>query len=199
MAARRGALILAAGASQRMGTPKALLAWGGTTLLEYTVQQAHAALTDVMDVIVVVLGPATHHLAASLGDVRVAFNLEPKSGRSASLRIGCEAMPEDVLSVVVQSVDQPCPADVLSALFAAVEQRTKEVAVPSFQGRRGHPVCFAGSLWPELRRVTEEAQRLRAVVRRHVQHLVEVPVDSECVLWNLNDPAAYAAAQAHAG
>ncbi len=189
-------MILAAGASQRMGTPKALLAWGGTTLLEYTLQQARAALTDV---IVVVLGPATRHLVASLGDARVAFNLEPESGRSASIRIGCEAMPEDIRSVVVQSVDQPCPADILSALFAAVEQLTEEAAVPSFQGRRGHPVCFAGSLLPELRRVTEEAQGLRAVVRRHAQHLVEVPVDSECVLWNLNDPAAYAAAQAHAG
>jgi CTP:molybdopterin cytidylyltransferase MocA len=52
---------------------------------------------------------------------------------------------------------------------------------------------------PELRAVTEEGEGLRAVVRAHAQHLVEVPVDSESVLWNLNDPAAYAAAQAHAG
>src|SRR5712691_10671378 len=54
--ARRGALILAAGASERMGTAKALLPWGNTTLLAYVLEQARAAAVDV---IVVVLGPAT--------------------------------------------------------------------------------------------------------------------------------------------
>src|SRR5437588_6485928 len=55
----RGALILAAGASQRMGSPKALLPWGEGTLLEYVLQQARAAAVED---IVVVLGPATRHL-----------------------------------------------------------------------------------------------------------------------------------------
>src|SRR5207248_6818932 len=90
VATQRGVLILAAGASQRMGTPKALLAWGNSTLLEYVLAQARAAAADV---IVVVLGPATRHLDGALGDVRVAFNLQPESGRSASIRIGSEVMP----------------------------------------------------------------------------------------------------------
>jgi molybdenum cofactor cytidylyltransferase len=194
VAARRAALILAAGASQRMGTPKALLAWQGTTLLEYVLAQARAS---AIDEVVVVLGTATRHLNGSLGDVRIVFNLEPASGRSTSIRIGSEAVPEDVQAVIIQSVDQPCPVDVLNALFSAVEQQVGEIAVPTFEGRRGHPVCFGGSLLPELRTVTEEEEGLRAVVRRHAQHLVEVPVRSPAVLWNLNDPAAYAAAQAH--
>jgi CTP:molybdopterin cytidylyltransferase MocA len=195
VAARRGLVILAAGASQRMGTPKALLAWHGTTLLQYALEQAHAAAVDD---IVVVLGLATRHLEASLGDARAAFNLKPESGRSTSIRIGSEALPEDVQSVVVQSVDQPCPAAVLTALYAAVARGEHEIALPSYQRKRGHPVCFAGSLLPELRQVSEEDEGVRAVVRRHAQHVVEVPVDSESVLWNLNDPAIYAAAQAHA-
>jgi len=192
MAARRGALILAAGASQRMGTPKALLAWGNTTLVEYVLAQARAA---TIDVIVVVLGPATRHLAGSLGDVRVAVNIEPESGRSASIRIGSEVMPADVQAIVIQSVDQPCPAEVLTALFAAIEHGAHDIAVPTYEGRRGHPICVAGRLLPELRTVAEENAGLRSVVRAHAQQLIEVPVDSESVLWNLNDPAAYAAAK----
>src|ERR1700737_5294608 len=78
VAARTGALILAAGASQRMGTPKALLPWHGTTLLEYALQQARdAAVADI----VVVLGPATQHLAHSLGNVRAGVNPNPETGR----------------------------------------------------------------------------------------------------------------------
>jgi CTP:molybdopterin cytidylyltransferase MocA len=195
LAVRRGALILAAGGSQRMGSPKALLPWQGTTLLAYVLQQARAAaVTDI----VVVLGPATRHLEGSLGDARVVINMEPETGRSASIRLGSAALSEDVRSIVIQSVDQPVGADVLNVLFAGVA-RGADVVLPTYRDRRGHPVCVSGQLLPELRAVTEEGEGLRAVVRAHAQHLVEVPVDSESVLWNLNDPAAYAAAQAHAG
>jgi CTP:molybdopterin cytidylyltransferase MocA len=195
LAVRRGALILAAGGSQRMGSPKALLPWQGTTLLAYVLQQARAAaVTDI----VVVLGPATRHLKGSLGDARVVINMEPETGRSASIRLGSAALSEDVRSIVIQSVDQPVGADVLNGLFAGVA-RGADIVLPTYSDRRGHPVCVSGQLLPELRAVTEEGEGLRAVVRAHAQHLVEVPVDSESVLWNLNDPAAYAAAQAHPG
>lgn len=183
-------MILAAGASQRMGTPKALLAWQGTTLLQFALEQARAAAVDD---IVVVLGPATRHLASALQDVAVSLNPDPETGRSASIRIGSEAMSDDVQAVVVQSVDQPCSADVLTALFSAATDGV-DIVVPTYGGRRGHPICLAGHLLPELRAVTEETHGLRAVVRQHAARLVEVPVNSEWVLWNLNDPAAYAAA-----
>jgi molybdenum cofactor cytidylyltransferase len=188
-------LILAAGASQRMGTPKALLSWGHSTLLECALQQARAAGVAH---IVVVLGPATRHLEYSLGaDVQVGLNLEPETGRSASIRIGCELMPEDVQSIVIQSVDQPCSAEVLESLFEAAQHA--EIAVPTFGGRRGHPICMDAQLLPELRHVAEEEAGLRSIVRRHTQEVVEVPVETETVVWNLNDPAAYAAARVAAG
>jgi molybdenum cofactor cytidylyltransferase len=192
MVARLGAVVLAAGGSERMGSPKALMAWGTTTLLGYALQQARAAGVDE---IVVVLGPATSHLAQQLLETRVAINAEPETGRSTSIRLGCEAMTDDVAAVLIQSVDQPCPANILTALFEAVDQVT-DLAVPTFAGRRGHPVVFAGRLLPELREVNEQEQGLRSVVRRHADQLVEVPVADESVLWNLNDPQAYAAARA---
>src|SRR5215470_3180049 len=59
VAAGRAGVIVAAGASERMGQPKALLAWRGSTLLEYAVQQARLAGVEEL---VVVLGPATPDL-----------------------------------------------------------------------------------------------------------------------------------------
>jgi len=55
-------------------------------------------------------------------------------------------------------------------------RHTDAIAVPTFQGRRGHPVCVAGSFLPELRGVTEEAEGLRSIVRRHAPNIIEVPV-----------------------
>jgi molybdenum cofactor cytidylyltransferase len=170
-----------------MGTPKALLPWGNSTLLESAVEQARAA--GVEDV-VVVLGPATRHL--SLQAITVV-NPEPESGRSTSIRLGATTLQDGPLGIVVQSVDQPVTADVLITLFETVEAGA-DVAVPTYRGRRGHPVCCAGRLLGELRTVNETDQGLRAVVKRH--SVTEVRVESEAVVWNLNDPEAYAAARA---
>jgi CTP:molybdopterin cytidylyltransferase MocA len=172
-----------------MGTPKALLPWGRGTLLDSAIEQARAAGIDRL---VVVLGPATRHLQI---DARSVINPEPETGRSASIRLGAAALPNNLETILIQSVDQPVPADVLRALLAA-PYATCEVAVPTFAGRRGHPVCFAGRLLAELQGVGEKDQGLRAVVKRHAAALLEVPVASESVVWNLNDPAAYAAALA---
>ncbi|HEY1293597.1 MAG TPA: nucleotidyltransferase family protein [Chloroflexota bacterium] len=189
MASGRAAIILAAGASQRMGTPKALLAWGNSTLLEYAVEQVRNA--DASEV-VVVLGPATREVRV---EATTVFNPDPQTGRSASIRLAASVLPDTVHAVVVQSVDQPVTSDILELLYRGLAEAS-DVVIPTYRGRRGHPVCVSGRLLPELQVVTEEEQGLRAVVRRHADHLVEVAVDTESVVRNLNDPAAYAAARA---
>jgi molybdenum cofactor cytidylyltransferase len=177
-----------------MGMPKALLPWGETTLLQHALTQARAARVDD---VVVVLGPATQELEKELA-VKVAFNPIPETGRSASIRLGSALLADDVGAILIQSVDQPSPPDVLTALFEAIF-RGGMVAVPTYEGRRGHPICLSGQLLTELREVTEEGEGLRSIVRRHRGHLMEVPVNTESVVWNLNDPAAYDAARAAAG
>jgi CTP:molybdopterin cytidylyltransferase MocA len=187
MVSRRAAVILAAGASERMGTPKALLQWRGSTLVEHAVDQARAAGAEQ---IVVVLGPATRHIQINAAAV---INPVPETGRSASIRLGAEAIDDAPAAILIQSVDQPVEVEVLLALYRAVEDNA-EVAVPSYRGRRGHPVCIKGQFLQELREVSEVDEGLRALVRRHV--MTEVPVESESITWNLNDPASYASAQA---
>jgi molybdenum cofactor cytidylyltransferase len=187
MVSGRAAIILAAGASERMGAPKALLQWRGSTLVEHAIDQARDAGVEQ---IVVVVGPATRHVELNATTV---LNPVPETGRSASIRLGAETIDGTPAAILVQSVDQPVEVDVLQKLFLAIEDNA-EVAVPSLRGRRGHPVCITGQLLRELREVSETDEGLRALVRRHV--VTEVPVDFESISWNLNDPDSYAAAQA---
>jgi molybdenum cofactor cytidylyltransferase len=191
--------VLAAGASTRMGSPKALLPWADTTLLHYVVEQQLACGADP---VIVVLGVAADDLRPQVPDhaaVQVVLNTAHTAGRSSSTRVGATAAPDTLTALVVQSVDQPCPAEVLELLFTALVRADADLAQPTFGGRRGHPVCFSGRLLSELRQVHEATLGLRAVVRRHAARLVEVPVPSDRVLLNLNDPAAYAAARRAAG
>src|SRR5438105_13183126 len=123
VAAKRAGVIVAAGASERMGQPKALLAWRGSTLVDYAIQQAR--LAGVED-LAVVLGPATRDLRL---DALIAFNADPETGRSTSIRLGAERLADDVTAIVIQSVDQPVPTEVIRMLFQTVESGAR-VAIP---------------------------------------------------------------------
>src|SRR5260370_5490645 len=121
MTPRRGALILAAGASSRMGTPKALLPWGESTLLDSAISTARGV---PIDEIVVVLGPSTRHLEAELA-ASVAFNPQPDTGRSASIRLGAALLSDDVGGVLIQSVDQPTSQEILTAQIGRASCRER--------------------------------------------------------------------------
>jgi CTP:molybdopterin cytidylyltransferase MocA len=174
-----------------MGSPKALLPWAGTTLVSACVR----ALAEVgVGQVVVVAGAEIDAVRREVPEAQVVHNPDVAAGRSSSLCLGAAAVTQ-ADAILVQSVDQPCPPGVLGQLFEAVD-RGAEVTIPTYGGRRGHPICVAGRLLPELQQVKEEDQGLRAVVRRHASGVREVPVDTELVLHNLNNPAAYAAALA---
>lgn len=189
MGAGRGALILAAGRSDRMGTPKALLPWAGSTLMEDAIGQARAARIDH---VVVALGPATAHLASALDAVCVV-NPDPETGRAMSIQMAATLIPDDIDALLIQSVDQPVVADIVDALLVAIESGAP-VAVPVHGGRRGHPVACGPALVPGLRTLGAAADGLRALLRRQTA-IVEVVVDSDAIHWNLNDRAAYVAAR----
>ena len=192
--AGRAAILLAAGSSTRMGTPKALLPWEGTTLLGYAVRQLRAAGAAR---VVVVLGANAEQVRAALphGDAVLAVvNPDYMSGRGSSIRVGASAVPAGTTAIVLQSVDQPCPAAILRRLYELVETEGADVALPLFDERPGHPVCLSARLLPELTSAREEDQGLRAVVRRHRDTTRVVRVDDPIVHLNLNDQAAYDAA-----
>jgi molybdenum cofactor cytidylyltransferase len=195
----RAAIVLAAGASSRMGSPKALLPWAGATLVGYAIRELVAAGASN---VVVVLGAGAEQVRAALpsGEGVVAVvNPGYAAGRSSSVRAGAVAVPPGCGALVIQSVDQPCPAEIVDRLYRAVESAGVDVAIPVFGGRRGHPLGLSGRLIRELAAVREEDLGLRAVVRRHADTTVEVSVGSDVIHLNLNDPATYEAAYRAAG
>jgi len=180
------AILLAAGESRRMESPKPLLAWQGATLIEYQITQLRAAGVD--DVIAV-LGHRSEDvlpLVVAAG-ARGIINETYREGRASSLRAGAAAV-ESAQTVVILSVDQPRPAAVTRRLLAA---HTSGITVPSHDGRRGHPVILDGALLPELRDVDEATHGLRAVITHHATDVHEVPFDSAAVLLDLNTPEDY--------
>jgi molybdenum cofactor cytidylyltransferase len=147
-------LVLAAGSSKRLGQPKQLLPFRGTTLLGWTIAQAEAS--PALDEVLVILGHASEAILASvaLGRARPVLNPEFGEGCAASYRTGIANADPRAESVMILLSDQP-GVDVEAIERVAVAWRAagdshSPIVIASYQGVPGHPLLFDRQLFPNL-------------------------------------------------
>lgn len=188
----KSSILLAAGLSSRMGTPKSLLRWGEESLAAYQVRQLFEAGCDE---VVVVLGYRADEIARELRRLPCRIMLNPRFhlGRAGSLRIGAKAMNRDAESVVILNVDQPRPAKFIRDLMEAHATSGKAITRPVCDGHGGHPVIVAGRLRGELMEARDESGGLREIIEAHRDELNDVPSD-ELARLDVNTPDDYASA-----
>jgi len=153
------AIILAAGSSERFGSPKQLVDLNGRPLLEHIVTDA---LAWPVDTVVVVIGAFADEIldAIDFQDAVVAINEDWSEGLSSSLRVGLDVLTRDPKwdQTFVALGDQPqIPPAVPSELIAAAEETQRPAVVPLYRYARGHPVLFDRSLWSRLMTLSGDA------------------------------------------
>ena len=187
-----GALLLAAGLSQRMGALKALLPWQGTTLLAY---QASTLQSVGLNPVLVVLGHRAEELkphVPSVTGVRYLLNPDYLKGKTTSLKTGLSALdPRDTDAVLVLNVDQPRSPQTLETILREHRQFTDLITIPTYKGKGGHPIILSLELLDEIMGVSEEDQGLKGVVRRHGKNTRLVEMGSDEVLIDLNSEQDY--------
>jgi len=144
-------LILGAGASQRLGPPKQLLPFRGTTMLGWVVDQAQRAAG--LDEIVVVLGRAADQVRerVDFGAARVVENPVFTDGCASSYRAGLAALNPESEAIVIILGDQPGIApEIIDRLASEWRRNEPPIALCSYQGRKGHPMIFARSMFDQL-------------------------------------------------
>jgi molybdenum cofactor cytidylyltransferase len=144
-------LVLGAGASQRFGPPKQLAPFRGTTMLGWVVDQAlHAAR---LDEVVVVLGRAADEVRerVDFGTARVVENPVFGEGCSSSYRAGIAALSSESTAIMIILGDLPgVTPEIIDRLADAWREHETSIALCSYQGRKGHPMIFAQSMFPQL-------------------------------------------------
>lgn len=144
-------LILGAGASQRFGPPKQLLPYRGTTMLGWVVDQAQRAAG--LDEVVVVLGRAADEVRdrVNFGDARVVENPVFGEGCSSSYRAGIGALNSESAAIMIVLGDLPgVTPEIIDRLAAEWREQEAPIALCSYQGRKGHPMIFARSMFSQL-------------------------------------------------
>jgi molybdenum cofactor cytidylyltransferase len=186
-------VVLAAGASSRMGRDKALLPWQGGTFLSAAIR-ALQPLTDF----VLVVGGANAKDLEPIVNAHAAFlvlNPDPQQGQFSSLRIGLqEVMNRGRDAAIVTLVDRP-PAEAatierLKREFLAGDQRIWAV-VPEYNGKHGHPIVIGREMIGAFLD-TPATSTARDVEHSLREHILYVAVSDPLVAANVDTPEDFA-------
>jgi molybdenum cofactor cytidylyltransferase len=177
------AIVLAAGKSERMGRPKALLPFRGSTFLRNILDAI--ARSPIKNTIVVV-GHHRQEIASSLDISNLIFNPDYAQGMITSFQAGIRALPPGSAGALLFLVDHPLveteTIHSLVANFAA-----NRIVIPVFNGRRGHPVLFAAEILQEILALPA-SQGANIVVRKDPKRIIEVTVDAPGILVDIDTP-----------
>ena len=185
------AVVLSAGASTRMGSPKALLPVEGVPFIERIVRALERADVDKTLVVLGYNADAMREAIAYLG-VDTVVNPDYARGQLSSLQTAIRALHgEAVEAILVHLVDHPfIESEVVNRMIGAFRAQAKLIVVPRFAGRRGHPVLFSSKLFPEFLAASLETGA-KPVVRGHPEETLELETGEEGILIDIDTPAEY--------
>jgi len=169
-------IILAAGASTRMGKPKQLLPLRGRSLFRNAVE---AALGSVCRPVVVVIGPHADILRHEVADLTVSVteNREWKSGMSSSLRTGLRTLSatnEDLDGTIIMLCDQPyVSSEVINSLVDARRMTGKNIVASAYGEAKGVPAFFSRQLFGEIASLVGEGGA-KQLIADHPDHVAAV-------------------------
>lgn len=186
-------VVLAAGRSARMGSPKALLDFRGQPFVVRILEACEALEVKIR---VVVVGPDAPRIRPALAghDCMIVENPDVEGGPIASLRAALRALqPLQPGAVLAWPVDLPhVRVATVERLLEAHRRMSAPAVLPAFAGRRGHPVIWGADLFDELMASEEATEHgARAVLRAHAEGVVAVAVDDPAVIDQINAPEDY--------
>lgn len=189
-----GIVILAAGESRRMGSPKALLRWKNQTFLENI-------LTTIRELAVreriVVLGHEADRILNRVvfPNCTIIENSDYTLGQLSSIQCAVrQCMKLGLNSMILWLVDQPSVrADTVEQLCAETEKHPKQIIIPVYKGKRGHPVVFPDKVFQELLKAPLDVGA-RYVVNNNRKRILYIDVDDPGVIEDIDTPEEYTAA-----
>lgn len=187
------AIVLAAGYSSRMKRNKMLLPFGDSTVIENTVQGLFRSLVDG---VAVVVGNEQAQIRQALANYPVQFIENPRfaQGMSSSVQEGIRVLQEDpeLAGVMLIPGDMPLVQwTTVNAVLQKFAASDFSIIIPVYQGKKGHPVLFSKTLFPQLLEISGDVGA-REVVWRNSAQCCFLEVDDPGILIDIDSPEEYA-------
>jgi molybdenum cofactor cytidylyltransferase len=194
------AVVLAAGMSRRMGTPKQLLRIDGETILERTLKNVRASVAGE---IVLVLGHAADSVEKEISTdrVKIVHNQNYQQGMGTSLRAGLAAVDARASAALIVLADQPfVRPETLNQLIechqesqlqkSGPQESGPQIIIPMYKGFRGNPVLLDRSVFPELKTLSGDVG-CRAIFGSHTENICKLAVNDIGILLDIDSQEEY--------
>ncbi|SVE05068.1 uncharacterized protein METZ01_LOCUS457922 [marine metagenome] len=182
-------IVLAAGRSLRMGESKMLLPFDGKRTM---VEVVARCVRPLVRRLIVVVGYRGDEVTSTLAgcSVEIVRNPDLDRGMTSSVQCGIAAMNAESAALICLG-DQPfLPASVFALVLSAARRSGKGIVIPTFNGRRGHPLYLAPEYRSKVLKLAND-QTLHTVTRGYIDDTLEVTVDEDSVLRDIDTPADY--------
>ncbi len=184
------AIVLAAGESRRMGSPKMLLPYNDMTVIEQVVNNL---LDADIDRVVVVLGANREDImkVTRSYDVFHCYNEDYKGGMLSSVKCGFFSLPQGCTGALIMPGDQPMtgPGEINRVIRTFLESG-KGLVMAAHNGKRGHPLIVDMKYADEVLTLPED-EGLRALAARHPEDVLESDTDDSSVLRDIDTQEDY--------
>ena len=181
------AVLLAAGKSERMGKFKQLLPIGSKTFVETCVDNLLASRADEVIVVTGYNQAAVSEVLAGR-PVRIVNNPDFESGMASSIKRGVDEVAAAARAFMIALADQPLIGpDVLNQIISQYEDSASLILIPTYLGRRGHPILLDSSLKGEVLSMDPHVG-LRQVTHKHEHQIVYLEVGTSSVLTDFDLP-----------
>lgn len=173
-----------------MGSPKMLLPYRGTTIIETVIQNIAASSVEKT---LVVLGSDREEILKVISDYDVmhCYNADFKTGMLSSVKCGLAHLPDDYLAALVFPGDQPMiEVPVINLVVRTWHDSGRGIVVPTFMGRRGHPLLIERKYNKEVMSL-DAAEGLRILAMKHPDDVKEIETDNPLILKDIDTAEDY--------
>ena len=180
-------IILSAGLSSRFGGPKALAPLDSGTVIQYMIK---TLISTNVDDVVVVLGAHKSIIKPYIlkhKHVRIVYNKDYILGQTSSFKAGLKNLDKACTAAFLLPIDYPLvEAETFNTLIRALDRGgSRCIAVPTWNGLKGHPPLFSLKLRPEILGLAE-SEGMNQIIRRNAALTVLVPVEDRGVWATYN-------------
>jgi len=184
------AILLAAGQSKRMGEPKQLMPFRQSTIVEQAIDNL---LGSAVNEVIVVVGYRAEDVIKAIAakPIKLAVNPDYEHGMSTSIIVGLKRLHSEVEAVMLALGDQPLVnSQTINRLIDEFRDHDKGIAIPTYQGRRGHPIIFAIKYKEQLLKLKGDVGG-RQIIKDHPNDVLEVAVNAESIIADFDTRSDY--------